>query len=149
MRSLSQAARLLDDLCALLPKVYIVVDGIDECDQTERKQVMDALMDTAGQCEKNDPGKLRVLFVSQNFADIKRVLHSTSQSRPAPKTIQLSDVDNESDINTYVGTWVTQIADKFGPFTDDMSEYLQKLTVHNAKGMERFCSGIAFADNNG
>lgn len=135
LRSLNQATHLLEDLCTILPKIYIVVDGLDECDQNERKQIVDALMQIAGQCEKNEPGKLRLLFVSQNFADIRRALYSTSQARPVPRTYQISDVDNEKDINTYVRTWVTQIAIKFEPFRDDMIDYLQNLTVHNAKGM--------------
>ncbi|KAH6622333.1 C2H2 domain-containing protein [Boeremia exigua] len=135
LRSLSQAISLLKDLCTILPKVYIVLDGLDECEQVERKQAMDALMHILDECEKSDPGKFRVLFISQNFADIKRVLYCSSQSRPAPQTIQLSHTDNEDDINAYVGTWVSQIAAKYEPFNDDMVEYLRNLTVRNAKGM--------------
>ncbi|XPS76188.1 hypothetical protein M3J09_008244 [Ascochyta lentis] len=135
LRSLSQATRLLDDICTILPKTYIIVDGLDECEQCERKQVMDALMEIASQCEKADPGKLRLLFVSQNYADIKRGLCNPSQSRPVAHMLQLSESDNESDINMYVKVWVGRIAAKFSPFNEDMVQYLQHLTVHNAKGM--------------
>jgi hypothetical protein len=134
LRSLSQATRLLHDICAILSKTYIIIDGLDECEQVERKHIVDALMDIVGLCEKTDPGKLRVLFVSQNFADIKRALYHPSPSRPVPQTIQLSDTDNQSDINTYVRIWAGRIAEKYSPFSDDMIEYLQNLTVHNAKG---------------
>lgn len=135
LRSLSQATRLLDDMCSILSKIYIVVDGLDECQPVERKQIMDALMDTVSQCEKADPGKLRMLFVSQTFADIKRALYNPSPSRPVPRTVQILDRDNESDINTYVRIWVGRIAAKFAPFSDDMIQYLQSLTVHNSKGL--------------
>jgi hypothetical protein len=133
LRSVSHTAKTLEDLCTILPKMYIIIDGLDECEPVERKQTIDCLMDIFCQCEKTNPGKLRLLFVSQNYADIKRGL--SSPSRPATHIIQLSDKDNEGDINSYVRYWVGAIATKFSPFNDDMVQYLQRLTVHNAKGM--------------
>lgn len=135
LRSLSQVKLLLEDLCAILSKTYFIVDGLDECEPVERKQVIDILMDVAGQCEKNDPGKLRLLFVSQNFTDIKRALHTSSQTRPVPRTMQLGESDNKGDINAYVRIWVNKIAVKYEPFSDDLAKHLHNLTVQNAKGL--------------
>ncbi|UPX12310.1 uncharacterized protein EKO05_0002864 [Ascochyta rabiei] len=135
LRSLSQATRLLDDICTILPKTFIIIDGLDECEQCERKQVMNVLMEMVTQCEKAEPGKLRLLVVSQNYADIKRGLCNPSQSRPVAHILQLSETDIESDINMYVKIEVGRIATKFSPFNEDMIQYLQYLTVHNAKGM--------------
>ncbi|KAF1361979.1 C2H2 domain-containing protein [Lizonia empirigonia] len=135
LRSPPLATRLLEDICTLLSKLYIIVDGLDECVEVERKQAMEALMNIVGSCEKTEPGKLRILFVSQHMADIKRVLYTSSQSKPVPRTIQLSDADNESDIKAYVRIWVNRIATKYAPFSNDAIEYLQSLTVCNAKGM--------------
>lgn len=78
-----------------------------------------------------------MLLVSQDYADIRRALHSSAVTRMTAKVIHLCDADNEGDIQTYTRVWVDRIARKFSPFTDDMKEYLQNLTVANAKGLFR------------
>ncbi|KAF1946974.1 C2H2 domain-containing protein [Clathrospora elynae] len=135
LRSITQARKLLEDFCSTIPKLFIIVDGVDECERAERIQALNILTDIAGQCDTDVPGKLRILFVSQDYPDIRRALHSSAVARTAPKILQLSDADNESDIHTYTRLWVDRIALKFGPFTDDMKEYLRNLTTANAKGM--------------
>lgn len=134
LRSLAQAKKLLEEFCTSIPKVFIIVDGLDECEQIERKQALDILMEITSRCDASEPGKLRILFVSQEYADIRRALHSAAVSRMTPKTINISDADNEADIRTYTKSWVDEIAIKFKPFSADMQDYLRNLTIANAKG---------------
>ncbi|KAH7348115.1 C2H2 domain-containing protein [Pyrenochaeta sp. MPI-SDFR-AT-0127] len=135
LRSHTQAKKLLEDLCSVIPKLFIIVDGLDECEPVERKQVLHTIMEIAGQCNTDVPGKLRVLIVSQNYSDIWKSLHSSTSTGMAPNTIQISEIDNQHDIYTFTRYWVDKIAIKHTPFTDDMKEYLRNLTVANAKGM--------------
>jgi hypothetical protein len=72
--------------------------------------------------------------------DIRRPLLNTAVGRAVPKVVQLSNSDNESDIQTYTRTWAEKIASNFAPFTDDMKDYLVNLTVANAQGTSDFCS---------
>jgi hypothetical protein len=115
------------------PKLFIVIDGLDECEQAERKLLLDTFMDIVTQCEQDDPGKLRILVVSQDYSDIKRSLE-----KHVLKTVALSASDNESDIETYVRGWVHRIAVRFPPFSEDMADYLRSRTVASAKGMWLF-----------
>jgi hypothetical protein len=140
LRSPTQAQKLLEDLCSSIPKLFIVVDGLDECEKAERAQVLGVLTKIAADCDTDEPGKLRVLFISQDYADIRRPLLSTAVGRAVPKVVQLSNSDNESDIQTYTRTWAEKIASNFAPFTDDMKDYLVNLTVANAQGTSDFCS---------
>jgi hypothetical protein len=137
LRSLHQAKKLFEDCCSVIPKLFVIVDGLDEC-EVERKQAIDIFIGIVGLCDADEQGKLRVLFVSQEYADIRRALHSTAATRTTPRIIQLVDTDVETDISTYVRLWVDRIASKFtsaeSPFTGDMKEYLRNLTVANAKG---------------
>lgn len=134
LRSLPLAKKLFEDFCDTIPRMFIVVDGLDECEQIERKQLLDFFIEVVGKSDTEEPGRLRVLFVSQDFADIKRALHSSSITRIVPKVVSLSSTDNESDIQTYVRAWVERIAHKHAPFTEDIKEYLYNLTVARAKG---------------
>ncbi|KAF2128362.1 C2H2 domain-containing protein [Dothidotthia symphoricarpi CBS 119687] len=135
LRSLSQAKRLVEDFCFTDVKTFVVVDGLDECEPVERKQLLDILVNIVGVCDTHEPGKLRMLLVSQDYSDIRRALHSSAVTRLTPRIVQISDTDNESDIRAYVRFEVDRIASKHSPITDDMKEYVRNLTVANAKGM--------------
>jgi hypothetical protein len=134
LRSPTQARKLFEDFCETIPKLFIVIDGLDECEKVERNQVLDVLTEVVGQCDMKDPGKLRLLLVSQDYADIRKGFHSSALSRMAPKILQISDTNNNGDIQAYTRMWVNRIASRFSPFTDELKEYLQNLTVANAKG---------------
>lgn len=132
LRSLSIAKQLFENFCSTVPKLFIIVDGLDECEQYERKQLLETFMEVIIQSEADEPGKLRVLFVSQNYPDIRRGLE---KEKLIPKIVALSASDNEGDIQTYVRGWVHRISIKFDPFLEDLAEYLRNLTVARAKGI--------------
>lgn len=138
LRSLHVAKKLLEDCCSIVPKLFLIIDGLDECEVTERREALDSLTKLAGECNAVEPGKLRILVVSQYYPDIQRTLQSSGVTKIAPKIIQISETDNENDIKAYVKTWVDKIAAKFtsleSPFSEDMKEYLRNLTIVNAKG---------------
>ncbi|KAI4607899.1 hypothetical protein J4E83_009443 [Alternaria metachromatica] len=135
LRSLNQAKRLFEDFCFTIPKLFIIVDGLDECERAERSQLLDMLTELVGQRDAVDPGTIRLLIASQDHADIRRGLHSSAITKIAPKMLQISEKDNEGDIKAYTRMWVDRIEAKFPLFTEDMKEYLRHLIVANAKGM--------------
>jgi hypothetical protein len=135
LRSLSQAKKLLEDFCNTIPKSFIVIDGLDECEKAERSQVLDILTEVVGCRDTIDPGTLRLLIASQDLIDIRKGFNSTASNKVAPIILRISETDNEGDIRAFTRLWVDKIASKFPPFSEDMKEYLQNLTVVNAKGM--------------
>lgn len=139
LRSLSIATKMLEEFCLTLDHIYIVIDGLDECSHIERRQVLDTLSSIVSQCDVIEAGKLRLLIVSQDYVDIRRAFGS-GNNKMAPKVIQISNKDNESDIEVYVKSWVDKIAAKF-ELSDDITAYLINLTVVNAKG----CASSSFS----
>ena len=138
LRSLQVAKKLLDDCCSIVPKLFLVVDGLDECEPADRKEALETLTRLAGEHNVVEPGKLRVLVVSQHYPDIQRAFQSSGTTKLAPRIIPLSEADVEGDIKTYVRIWVDKIASKNTsderPFSEDMREYLRNLTHVNARG---------------
>lgn len=124
---------MLEDFCLTLPKVFIIVDGLDECKPMERKQALDALMGIVSQCDIIQTGKLRLLAVSQDYVDIRRAFLGSGTNSVAHKVVQITHNDNEHDICTYVKFWVAKIASKY-ELLNDVTDYLTNLTVANAKG---------------
>ncbi|KAJ4353923.1 uncharacterized protein N0V89_005654 [Didymosphaeria variabile] len=135
LRSLQLAKKLFEDFCSIPKKIFIIIDGLDECEQIERKQLLEFLIEIVTQCDTSDPGKLRVMVVSRDYVDIKRALHSSSVAKIVPNIVSMSEADNRHDIHSYVRIWVDCIAAKNEPFDDEAKEYLRNLTVARAKGM--------------
>ncbi|RYN46116.1 hypothetical protein AA0118_g12682 [Alternaria tenuissima] len=135
LRSISQAKKLLEDFCDTIPKLFIVIDGLDECEKAERSQVLDILTQVVGYRDTIDPGTLRLLVASQDLIDIRKGFNSSASTKVAPMILRISETDNEGDIRAFTRLWVDKIASRFPPFSEDMKEYLQNLTVVNAKGM--------------
>ena len=133
LRSFSLACKMLRDYCMSFEKVFVVVDGLDECNQVERKQILEALMTVISHGDTNEAGRLRLLVVSQDYVDIRRTLFGTGNTKMSPKVVQISHEDNENDILMYVKFWVEKIDAKYG-LGKDVGEYLINLTVANAKG---------------
>ena len=68
-----QGKSLIDFICPQLPRTYIVVDGLDECQSVgDRKQVVEALSNLVKNCEGQCPGQLRILFLSRPLVEIDR-----------------------------------------------------------------------------
>lgn len=124
---------MLRDYCMSFGRVFVVVDGLDECNKVERKQVLEALMNIVSQGDVNEAGKLRLLIVSQDYVDIRRTLFGAGNAKISPKVVQISHEDNEDDILMYVKFWVEKIDSKYD-LGKDVVEYLVNLTVANAKG---------------
>lgn len=134
LRSLQLAKKLFEDFCSIPEKIFIIIDGLDECEQVERKQLLEFLIEIVTQCDTVEPGKLRIMIVSQDYVDIRRALKSSSVTKIVPKIVSMSASDNENDIHSYVRIWVDRIATNNEPFDNEAKEYLRNLTVARAKG---------------
>jgi vacuolar-type H+-ATPase subunit F/Vma7 len=134
LRSAPIAKRLLEDLCITIPRQFIVVDGLDECEVVERKQILEFLVQLASTCDLEEPGKLRILIVSQDYPDIKRTLHSSTNTRIVPRIITLPSTDNENDIRIFVNDWAGKVKEKHD-LDNDQTDYIKQLTVKRAQGM--------------
>jgi hypothetical protein len=130
LTSAGLAKQLLDVFCQKIPKQYIIIDGLDECDPAERKLVLSFFTAMVDRCDAQQPGKLRVLFVSQDFNDIRKAL-------PTAATISLGPTDNEGDIKAYVEIWAAKIQRKF-ELDSDQVDWIEASTCARAQGNSEF-----------
>ena len=77
--------------------------------------------------EMKEPGKLRVLFVSQDENDIRKGLTTAAW-------IPLDPRDNAKDIKTFVHKWGVSIQEKF-KLDDESINYIKESTSFRAQGM--------------
>jgi hypothetical protein len=118
---------LLKDAFQNIPrdmKVYIVLDGIDECDSQERRKIASAFSTLFTSI--NDPGRIRGIFVSQDEPDLRSLLRTAT-------SIKISKIDNEEDIKCYVDHWASKILIKFS-LTEDEKKTMVKTVCLRADG---------------
>jgi hypothetical protein len=121
-------AEMLETCLKTMSKVYIVVDGIDECDVPERKSIISFFTSLIENVERYaTPGNIRALFVSQYENDIRKLLRSAS-------VLSLTDSHNKSDIESYATQWSSKIQNKF-KVNDDTKKYIMSTVSDGSDGI--------------
>jgi hypothetical protein len=102
LNNVESAKGLLDLAFENLPGIFVVIDGLDECDGPDIKMILDFLNKEVSRCDNYSPGKLRVLITSWFMPEIKKRLDEAS-------ILEMVDRDNEADIEAYVKNEVTSM----------------------------------------
>jgi len=135
------ARRLMDTVCRESQRLYIILDGVDECPPEQRKSILSQLSTIVKEVDQKQPSKVRLLIVSQNELDIRRALTNFDEFELLPK-------HNKDDIAAFVSGWVTRIQQRF-ELTAEQTDHIHALTCLKAKGEYLKFSCIIAADNPG
>ncbi len=100
-------------------QLAIVVDGLDECDEAERKQTLAFLRQLLDDANRDSPGSVRALFASQDVANMRRHLRHA-------EVLALTAHDNAADIRAYTEHWTAQIQVRF----DLPADEIRRITEH-------------------
>lgn len=116
--------QLLETSLKTVPKSFIIIDGIDQCDLPERKAIISFFTSLIG--GDSVSGILRVLFVSQDETDIRKLLENAS-------ILRLTD-GHKSDIETFAKLWALRIAEKF-ELPSATQDYIESAACEGSEGM--------------
>jgi hypothetical protein len=91
--------RLVDKLLSVIlcadARFFIILDGLDECEPKQAERTLTSLSQLVQECDKLQPGKLRLLIVSQNVSHVKDHLPTEVES------FRLEHADNREDIEAF------------------------------------------------
>lgn len=121
--------KLTEIVCRGGDQTYLVVDGIDECSPKDRKSTLLFLNNLVRDNDEKYPGKLRLLVISQNEPDIRKLLNN-----PRELIIQPGLID--ADIQSFVAQHTPTIA-SFGLESEEV-EMVQQKICRNAAGISYF-----------
>lgn len=120
----------LQNLTPLFGREIVVIDGLDECNLAQRRLVLTFLASIVNHCDEREPGRLRVLFVSQDFPDIGKAIQTAT-------VLKLSPEDNKNDIKGYVYEWSKKIREKYA-LDNEQIGYIQESTLIRSQGRDQF-----------
>ncbi|KAH0562509.1 hypothetical protein GP486_002801 [Trichoglossum hirsutum] len=98
--------KLLEVALKAFDKVYLIIDGLDECGKTEKKLISTWFQSIVNSTSTEDSGSLRCLFVSQADNDTGSLLNTIP-------TLQITSMHNREDITNYCAVWARKIQEKF------------------------------------
>ena len=124
--SLALTKELLETALKSLAKVYVIIDGLDECARNEEKAIISWFRSLVGSIPESDPDSLRCLFVSQDDGDVGKLLSKI------PK-ITMTPANMKRDIQSYADVWSKKIQDKFD-LPDSTRETIALTVSERAKG---------------
>ncbi|OLN85474.1 Early growth response protein 1-like protein 2 [Colletotrichum chlorophyti] len=97
------AVPLIEAFFDICPRQYVVIDGLDECAAaTEVQQAVAFLTSQVSRCEGINIGQLRVLFMSQPTAEVRRAMVKHGVPGEGGREVELDVRDNAQDIRNYV-----------------------------------------------
>ena len=115
LSNLALAKELFEVALQQCNTVFIILDGIDECQKVEKKKVLTYFMSLHNKFHSNDdqlddlqtacPPAIKTFFISQDDNDCGKTL------RRLP-TMKISPQDHESDLEAYCGHWEDKILEK-------------------------------------
>ncbi|KAL4928317.1 uncharacterized protein BDV17DRAFT_264698 [Aspergillus undulatus] len=93
LSDLSIAHSIIETFCERIPRLYMIIDGLDECEDG-RRDAIETFKNLIRKTEGYAPGKLRVLFLSRPLPEIKREI-------PDAAILALGPEHNKEDIERY------------------------------------------------
>ena len=133
LQSAKLCKRLLRHMLQNIPKAFLVIDGLDECDDTERKLIMDFLSEVINLCDSTNPGKVRILILSRDEPDIRKSLSMAT-------VIRVGRQDTLQDIEAYIRHRASLVQQKFN-LPDIDREYIEQNVLDKSDGMSpHLCS---------
>ncbi|KAF3057116.1 Vegetative incompatibility protein HET-E-1 [Daldinia childiae] len=127
LHSTKLCKRLLRNMLQAVPLAFLVIDGIDECDSTERKCTLDFLNNIINICDNNKPGKIRLFISSRDESDIRRALLMGTR-------IEINREDIIEDLKVYIGHRASVVQRKFELDAEEQG-YIQHNVLDKSDGM--------------
>ncbi|KAJ3548577.1 hypothetical protein NM208_g941 [Fusarium decemcellulare] len=130
LQSTKHGKTLMRHMLQNIPKAFLVIDGLDECDDKERRFILDFLREVIGLCDSTTPGKLRVLVLSRDEPDIRKAL-------AAATVVRFGRHDTLKDIESYAHQRARLLQRKF-TLSDSDREYIEQYVSDKSDGMFLF-----------
>lgn len=127
LKSKKLSEKLLDFALQNLRKGFVVIDGIDECPPSDRKALLDHLLQLINRCDVTFPGKVRFMVLSREEPDIKKVLAGC-------ETLKITSHDTLEDINTYVKYQASRLKSEFSELETEDIDYIIKCVLDRTDG---------------
>ena len=104
----------------------VIVDGVDECEETEEKKIIEWFTAITKKRPQQDAATIRLMFVSQRDKMTESLLAKAA-------VIPLDSKQHQEDIRAYARHWSEKLQKKFG-ISESSAGQISKAVADEAKG---------------
>lgn len=122
LRTKSLARELLDVALNCSKTTYLVIDGLDECDRKDRKDIASYFKNAVQSLPRHDMDAIRCFFVCQDDAAARQDLTNIP-------SIGIRPADTKNDIHNFAQVWKTKIEGKLGSLQDTGYDVVKIVTA--------------------
>jgi hypothetical protein len=129
LHSTKLCKKLLGYMLQNIPSAFLIIDGLDECDQNERKLILEFFNELINLCDSTKPSKVRLLIASRDEPDIKKSLSLATM-------VRIGDQDTLQDIESYIAHRAGLVERKFREFGLNKRdrEYVEQYVLDKSDG---------------
>lgn len=126
LKTLKRSQEILERSLKSLDKVYIIVDGLDECPPSEKKTIASWFQTLVSSVSEDERVRMRCLFLSQNDKETGRLFKGLP-------SVSIRSEDLLGDIKKFCNIEGDKIKNRFGLPDHEKEEIIQKVS-YEAKG---------------
>lgn len=126
LNTLKRSQEILGVALKSLDKVYLIIDGLDECPPNEKKIIAPWLQTLVRSLSENDHAPMKCVFFSQSDKEIGKLFKGLL-------SVPIRSADLDGDIMTFCKIEAQKIQQKFDLPDSETEEIIQKVS-HEAKG---------------
>lgn len=121
------AKEMLQSILNTCSKIYIIIDGLDECGRLEGKKIVSYFQNLIDHLPPEQMDSVRCLFVSQDDAE------------SGIPSIKVTALENKGDIGHFVSVWHKRLEEKFGDL-QSKENHIANILFARAQGLDPECS---------
>ncbi|KAI2464722.1 hypothetical protein F4781DRAFT_411946 [Annulohypoxylon bovei var. microspora] len=110
---------------------YVILDGLDECDRSNRKEIATWFQSMINELSSSNSGSIRCLFMSQDDGISRKDFG-------AVHSINITPSETMNDLATFASVWHKRIEGRFGTLQGNM--HIANIITARAQGMFLFAS---------
>ncbi|KAF2116189.1 hypothetical protein BDV96DRAFT_645526 [Lophiotrema nucula] len=124
------AKEILDTATKNCEKLYIIIDGVDECEKEERKDLVSFLVSVWEALPIDEADSLRCMFISQDDSAARKDFSTMV-------ALKITTNDVKHDIRSFARVWSLKIQSRFD-LSDERLQYVEDVVTERADGMFLF-----------
>lgn len=122
----SLAKELLETAVKNYKKLYVVIDGIDECENKHRSDIVSTFRSLWESLPAGKVNSLRCLFVSQDDG-------AAREDFAGIDLLKITEIDTRHDIRVYTNAWSKTIGMRFD-LSQDKQQLVEDVVTQKAEG---------------
>lgn len=136
LQSNALAKELLTTSVKNCKRLYVILDGIDECDRDNRKEIVSVLEEISESFPPEDADSFRCMFVSQDDSLARKDFSKMV-------SLKITESDVKKDIRTYAAAWSAKIQSKF-ELTAERQNFIEDSITAKADGKPHYRRFLSF-----